>query len=77
VVVRSFATFSDATVINDGVAQRRATVLLYRVIAQELATLGAAYGADEQRGPVARLADGSIRDRAAVSPAVARLLFQA
>jgi hypothetical protein len=32
---------------------------------------------DEQRQPAARLTDGSIRDRAAVSPAVARLLLQA
>ena len=32
---------------------------------------------DEQQQPAARLTDGSIRDRAAVSPAVARLLFQA
>jgi hypothetical protein len=51
-------------------------VLFYRVIAQELATLGAAYGLDEQREPVARLADGSVCDRA-VSPTVAQLLFQA
>ena len=34
-------------------------------------------GLDEQRQPAAWLTDGSIRDRAAVSPAVARLLFQA
>jgi hypothetical protein len=32
---------------------------------------------DEQQQAAARLTDGSIRDRAAVSPAVARLLFQA
>jgi hypothetical protein len=30
---------------------------------------------DEQQEPVARLTDGSIGDRAAVSPAVARLLL--
>ena len=39
--------------------------------------MGDARAADEQRQPAARLTDGSIRDRAAVSPAVARLLFQA
>ena len=32
---------------------------------------------DKQWQPAARFTDGSIRDRAAVSPAVARLLFQA
>jgi hypothetical protein len=36
-----------------------------------------AAGADEQRQPAARLTDGSSRDRAIVSAAVAGLLFQA